>query len=549
MTAFNPSPLSADADARLPAAAYLRYETRADGWSAGRQAAFLSHLADHGVVDDAAACVGKHVSGAYALRRTARGYVFNLGWEAALIIARRIVADRLMAAAIKGEVATWVREEGKTTYTRQNSRLSVALLDRVNPATTLPEVMAVASHFDWFLELIDKGASAGDHWELFFESTLPHDQGEARERVRASLLLTEESAHFEEDDPGAPGAESDDGPVEYKSMDGPVLATRNQGESLSADQLHQLALDGREHGAQFVPAFQDRTGFADERPHPLPVAQFGAFFDAIFGAFGGAAEGAEDGSVTAEVDGIIAPVARRDHAAVKVENARQFVALKADLTGFAGYRKRRYDRAQPAFAPFTPAFAGARRLAGAGTTAAAAASRSAISSATFLRSVSISHCMISRLCVAGSNISRQGVPYGMKSRAYVSALTSVERALTPIIVAPAGTSSVTTAAAPMRARSPIVIGPNICAPEPIMTLSKMVGWRLPAAPLAGLVPPSVTFWYIVTLSPISAVSPMTLKPWSTKKLRPIFAPGWISIPVTSREKWLTSRARKNIPPI
>ena len=109
------SPLRDDTGARLPAAAYLRYQSRADGWSAGRQAAFLAHLADNGVVENAARAVGMSVSGGYALRRTSRGYAFNLGWEAALIIARRIVADRLMAAAIKGEEARWVREEGVTT--------------------------------------------------------------------------------------------------------------------------------------------------------------------------------------------------------------------------------------------------------------------------------------------------------------------------------------------------------------------------------------------------------------------------------------------------
>ena len=64
----------------------------------------------------------------------------------------------------------------------------------------------------------------------------------------------------------------------------------------------------------------------------------------------------------------------------------------------------------------------------------------------------------------------------------------------PTIVAPSGTSSVTTALAPMRARLPTTIGPRICAPEPTMTLSSSVGWRLPPTPLNGLVPPSVTHW-------------------------------------------------------
>jgi hypothetical protein len=222
------STLRDDTEARLPAAAYLRYQSRADGWSAGRQAAFLAHLADNGVVEDAARAVGMSVSGGYALRRTARGYAFNLGWEAALIIARRIVADRLMAAAIKGEESRWVREDGVTTYTRQNTKLSLALLDRVNPATSLPEVMAVATRFDWFLQLIDEGADAQSLWDDFFDDALPHSEATARARVRAALLLTEDSAGFDDfNDVGTAKRrddEKDDGndlaPIEYKSMTG-----------------------------------------------------------------------------------------------------------------------------------------------------------------------------------------------------------------------------------------------------------------------------------------------------------------------------------------
>jgi hypothetical protein len=213
------SPLTHDTDARLPAAAYLRYEARADGWSAGRQAACLAHLADNGIAADAVRSVGMSAQGSYALRRQARGYAFNLGWEAALIIARRIVADDLMAAAIQGEQARWVREDGVTTYTRQNSKLALTLLDRVNPAVALPEVMAVATRFDWFLQLIDEGAKAQELWDYFFEDALPHEQREARARVRAALHLSEESAGFDEDDDDD---DDDDeaAPMEYKSMEG-----------------------------------------------------------------------------------------------------------------------------------------------------------------------------------------------------------------------------------------------------------------------------------------------------------------------------------------
>jgi len=252
----NPSSLRDDIDARLPAAAFLRYEARADGWSAGRQAAFLAHLADNGVVEDAARCVGKHVSGGYALRREARGYAFNLGWEAALIIARRVVADNLMAAAVKGEESRWVREDNVTTYIRQNTKLSLALLDRVNPATSLAEVLAVATRFDWFLQLVGDGVAAESLWELFFEDALAHNEPEARARVRASLLLSDDSAGFEDGGDGASDdADDDDGqnelpPIEYKSMDGPP---RGDDDGQRLGERHQLRRKGRHQRLCLLP--------------------------------------------------------------------------------------------------------------------------------------------------------------------------------------------------------------------------------------------------------------------------------------------------------
>ncbi|MBK8373988.1 hypothetical protein [Sphingorhabdus sp.] len=211
-----PSPLDQDADAKLPAAAFLRYESRSDGWSAGRQAAFLAHLADNGVVADAARAVGKHLSGGYALRRQERGYAFDLGWAAALIIARRVVADDLITAAIRGEQSRWVREDGVTTYTRQNSKLALTLLDKINPANAPAEVLAVVVRFDCFLQMIDEGLSAQELWELFFDKALLHSEVEARARVRAALLLCEESVDFE-------GQKGDETPIEYKSIEGPCI--------------------------------------------------------------------------------------------------------------------------------------------------------------------------------------------------------------------------------------------------------------------------------------------------------------------------------------
>ena len=61
----------------------------------------------------------------------------------------------------------------------------------------------------------------------------------------------------------------------------------------------------------------------------------------------------------------------------------------------------------------------------------------------------------------------------------------------PTTVELGGTSWMTTEFAPIFAPWPMVIGPSSFAPEPIVTLSCTVGWRLP---VAKPVPPSVTPW-------------------------------------------------------
>ena len=61
----------------------------------------------------------------------------------------------------------------------------------------------------------------------------------------------------------------------------------------------------------------------------------------------------------------------------------------------------------------------------------------------------------------------------------------------PTTVEFGGTSWMTTLLAPIFEPWPTVIGPSSLAPEPIVTLSWTVGWRLP---VANPVPPSVTPW-------------------------------------------------------
>ena len=73
--------------------------------------------------------------------------------------------------------------------------------------------------------------------------------------------------------------------------------------------------------------------------------------------------------------------------------------------------------------------------------------------------------------------------------------------------------------------------PSTAAPAPISTPSPIFGCRSPSSLP---VPPSVTECSIETLSPTTAVSPMTIEwAWSIMMPWPIRAPGWMSTPNTS----------------
>ena len=67
---------------------------------------------------------------------------------------------------------------------------------------------------------------------------------------------------------------------------------------------------------------------ADQGERPLLRAKRGAFLDADFGPLGMAAVRGEHRDVGIDPQRIIAPVAGRDHPAVKVEDARQLPAVE-----------------------------------------------------------------------------------------------------------------------------------------------------------------------------------------------------------------------------
>ncbi|WP_141397050.1 hypothetical protein [Sphingomonas ginsenosidimutans] len=150
-----------------PAPAALLPDTtpsrRADGWSAANQRTFLAAIAEGHGVDAACAQVGLSATSAYAFRRSAKGAAFALGWRAATLVARDVVADTLMVRALHGQVDTYTRADGVTvTRHRHDNRLAMTLLARLDrqvesaPDADVRAARLVAQEFDAFLDLVDR---------------------------------------------------------------------------------------------------------------------------------------------------------------------------------------------------------------------------------------------------------------------------------------------------------------------------------------------------------------------------------------------------------
>lgn len=137
--------------------------TRIDGWTPERQRTFLEAIADGHSVESAAQLARMRPSGAYALRRRAQGGAFAIGWAAANLIARDVLADTLMTRAIDGQIETITRANGDVVEKlRYDNRLAGAMLaraDRQVEATSIAAYNAarmVAQEFDAFLDMIEK---------------------------------------------------------------------------------------------------------------------------------------------------------------------------------------------------------------------------------------------------------------------------------------------------------------------------------------------------------------------------------------------------------
>ncbi len=141
-----------------------RYTQRSDGWTPDRQRGFLERIAEGATVDEASASVGLSTGAAYALRRRAAGAAFALGWDAARLVARPVVAETLFLRAIAGQTERVTRPDGEVIERhRYDNRLAMSLLNRLDrhadaSKTATAATRMVAAEFDAFLDIIARDA-------------------------------------------------------------------------------------------------------------------------------------------------------------------------------------------------------------------------------------------------------------------------------------------------------------------------------------------------------------------------------------------------------
>lgn len=145
---------------------------RVDGyhWTAAGKRRFLEVLADSGSVERARGAVSKSRQAVHALRRKEKGQIFATGWDAALMIARDCVGDRLLEHAMTGvEDIGWRHpQSGRLMWRRSDALLGpgmgMALLGRLDRA--LAKIAADVARYD-------AAAKAAADWEAFLDRVAP----------------------------------------------------------------------------------------------------------------------------------------------------------------------------------------------------------------------------------------------------------------------------------------------------------------------------------------------------------------------------------------
>jgi len=197
--------------------ATARPNPRADGWTPSRIRIFLDTLAECGVVADAARAAGMSKQSAYAFRNSARGRAFDTAWRAALLLARRRLADEVMSRALNGCVEVIMRDgEVWGERHRYDNRLTMAVLTRLDAlADSMRQLddgpRRVAHEFEAF---VDSVCAGGDEPAEFVRARaeLPFQafaEVQILERNAAYLLAREQGGEVEwQSAPAAPAPDA-----------------------------------------------------------------------------------------------------------------------------------------------------------------------------------------------------------------------------------------------------------------------------------------------------------------------------------------------------
>ena len=126
-----------------------------------RQAAFLEHLADTGVVRLAARAGGVSAQTVYRARRRSRGFAH--AWDAALLAARTRAEEVLACRALDGvEEPVFYHGEEIARRTRYDTRLLLAHLARLDRLEAREEVVAALGTLDDDIDALRRGEDLPD---------------------------------------------------------------------------------------------------------------------------------------------------------------------------------------------------------------------------------------------------------------------------------------------------------------------------------------------------------------------------------------------------
>jgi putative acetyltransferase len=148
---------------------------RHDGWTPAKQRLFLEHLAETGVVKEAAQRVGMSEQGAYKLRLRKDAQPFSQGWKAALHIGRQRLIGTAYDRAINGTAKPVFYKGEQIGETRTFSDKLLMMLI-ANPAaagvTQSKDVMKIVASWEDWVEGIENGfpASVIDEDEEWYHS-------------------------------------------------------------------------------------------------------------------------------------------------------------------------------------------------------------------------------------------------------------------------------------------------------------------------------------------------------------------------------------------